>query len=59
VVSAQLPPGFPGDRCEHLCRRRAAGHQRRHPAQRSLFLGEPAQFHARMGVRDRCRHQLG
>ena len=59
VVGAQQPPGFLGDRGEHLRRRRRAGHQRRHPPQRGLLLGEPAQFHAGLGVGDRGGGQLG
>ena len=52
-VGGEQPPGLRGDRGEHLLRRRRPGHQRRHPPQRRLLLGEPAQLHARLGVGDR------
>ena len=58
-VGGKQPPGLRGDRGEHLLPRRRPGHQRRHPAQRRLLLGEPAQLHARLGAGDRGRGQLG
>ena len=58
-IRAQQPAGLLGDRAENLLRRRRPGHQRGHPAQRRLLLGEPAQLHARLRVGDRGRDQLG
>jgi hypothetical protein len=40
-VGAQQPPGLPGDRGEHLLRRRRPGRQYRHPPQRGLLPGDP------------------
>ena len=34
-------------------------HQRRNTTQCSLILGEAGQFGSALGVRDRCRQQLG
>src|SRR6185437_7127200 len=55
VVDLQQPPGFLGDRGEHLLWRRSARDKGRHPAQRRLLLGEPAQLYARLRVGDRGR----
>jgi len=57
-VGAGQPPGFGGDRGEHLLRRRTPGDQHRDPAQRGLLLGVAAQFHARLGVGDRGAGQF-
>ena len=53
VSAPRQPPDLLGDRGEHLLRRRRPGHQRRHPPQRRLLLGEPAQLHPRLRVGDR------
>ena len=55
----QQPPDLLSDRGEHFLRRRSARDKGRHPAQRRLFLGEPAQLGTRLRVRDRGRDQLG
>jgi len=59
VVDLQQLPDFLGDRGEHLLRRRSARDKGRHPAQRRLLLGEPAQFYSRLRVGDCGRDQLG
>jgi hypothetical protein len=59
VVDLQQLPDFLGNRGEHLLWRRSARNQGRHPAQRRLLLGEPAQLYARLRVGDRGRDQLG
>ncbi len=50
---------LPGDRGEHLPRRRLAGDHRRHMPQRGLLVGEPSHLLARLGVRQRRGHELG
>jgi hypothetical protein len=43
---------------EDLHGRHASRHQRGHPPQRRLLLDEPGESRVRLGIRDRCRHQL-
>jgi hypothetical protein len=42
-LDAKQPPDLLGDRCEHRLWRNRLGHQRRHPPQRGLLLGQLAQ----------------
>jgi len=49
-------PDLLGDRREHLLWPRRLGHQRRHPAQGGLLLGNLPQLHPGLGVGDRDCH---
>ena len=57
-VDRKQPPDLVRDRREHLLRPRPARHQRRHPPQRRLLLGQPGEPGAALGVGDRRRQQL-
>ena len=57
-VAVQHRPDLAGDRGEHLLRGLSSSDQRRHPLQRGLLLGEAAQLHPRLRVRDRGADQL-
>jgi hypothetical protein len=58
-VDVQQPAHLLGDLGEDLFGRALLRHQRRHAPQRGLPFREPGHLRARLGVRDRRRHQLG
>ena len=46
----QQPSGLRGDRGEDGLRRRRLGHERRHPPQRCLLVGDLAELGVQLGV---------
>jgi hypothetical protein len=58
-VRRRKPTDLGDHRFEHLGRRPAPRHERRHPPERRLLIGKARELFVRLAVRDRGRHQLG
>ena len=58
-VDRQQPPGFRGDRGEHLLRRGRTDHQRCHPPQGRVLIGDPAVLGVQLGVVQRDSELAG